>query len=113
MFLANFNFKMGQKYFYISDHKGGFENRISHGILIRTTDKFCVLDITKTKKRKQPNNPLTKRKTKKHVFATDKECRAVLMRRIESKIIAEFGVNIIELSEEYQELMAEYPERFI
>lgn len=106
------NFIIGQKYYYISDTYAGFKRRLRSGYLIRTTAKFCVLDISKTQpKRKENEKP--KRKSKNSVFKTEKECLAVLIRRIETEVIGQYDLGILELSEEYQELIEEYPERFV
>jgi hypothetical protein len=102
-------FEIGQTYYFVSDITSGFKNRVCSGVLTRTTSNFCILDTTSSTDKKKSE----KRKLMKLVYETEKECLAILIRRIDREIHKFYNSGILELAHEYQDLMEKFPERFI
>ena len=92
---------IGQTRYYIcSGTTGGIE----HGVIVRTTPKFCVLENDRGG---------LKRKSARLLFATEDEAKLDLVKRVNEFVSFNYELNILEASSLFREMMEKYPEKFV
>lgn len=93
-------FEIGNRYYYHVEFTGTFNS----AILLRTTNKFCIL-LT--------DSGDTKRKAKHLLYLSADDAKISVIQKIDKSIREQYYMNILELSVVFKEMLVKYPEKFI
>jgi len=93
-------YNIGDKLWYRDENSG----RILQGTIIRSTDKFCIIEH---------DNGSTKRKAKHLLFDSMNQTKLKLVMDVNKMLKEDYITSISECYNFFQEMMQIYPEKFV